>query len=107
MRVKKNVVSDSTVTRSSGNVYVDLGFSPAEVRNLRMRSELMMALRKFIEREELTQSDAAKRLKITQPRVSDLIRGKVHRFSLDALVNMLGDAGLEIDMRIRHPRRVA
>ena len=54
----------------------------------------MTALRKFIAQEGLTQADAASRLKVIQPRISDLIRGKISRFSLDTLVNMLTDAGL-------------
>ena len=54
----------------------DLGFSPAESRNLRIRSQMMTALRKFIEKEGLTQADAAKKLKVSQPRVSDLTRGE-------------------------------
>jgi predicted XRE-type DNA-binding protein len=98
------VGSDKTITRSSGNVFADLGFPPAEARNLRMRSEMMVALRKFIERERLTQARAAKRLKVTQPRISDLMRGKIARFSLDTLVNMLTDAGLQVDFRIRSRR---
>ena len=58
--------------------------------------------------EGLTQADAAKRLKVSQPRISDLTRGKISRFSLDTLVNMLTDAGLEVDVRIKQPvRRVA
>ncbi|MBN9662654.1 MAG: XRE family transcriptional regulator [Acidobacteria bacterium] len=91
-----------------GDVFTDLGFSPAESRNLRLRSQMMTALRKFIEREGLTQADAARRLEVSQPRISDLIRGKISRFSLDTLVNMLGDAGLEVDLRIKmRSRRVA
>ena len=99
---------DTTITMGSGDVFTDLGFSPAESRNLRIRSEMMTALRKFIEKEGLTQAAAAKRLKVSQPRVSDLTRGKISRFSLDTLVNMLTDAGLEVDFRIKSPtRRVA
>lgn len=99
---------DTTITMGSGDVFTDLGFSPAESRNLRLRSKMMTALRKFIEKEGLTQADAAKRLKVSQPRVSDLTRGKISRFSLDTLVNMLTDAGLEVDFRIKSsPRRVA
>ncbi|MBL8222219.1 MAG: XRE family transcriptional regulator [Bryobacterales bacterium] len=98
----------TTITKGSGNVFADLGFSPTESRNLRIRSEMMTALRKFIEKEGLTQADAAKRLKASQPRISDLTRGKISRFSLDTLVNMLTDAGLEVDIRIKTPsRRVA
>lgn len=101
-------VNKATITKGSGNVFTDLGFSPAESRNLLIRSEMMTALRKFIEKEGLTQAKAAKRLKVSQPRISDLTRGKVSRFSLDTLVNMLTDAGLEVNFRIKPPsRRVA
>ena len=101
-------INGTMITKGSGNVFTDLGFSPAESRNLRLRSQMMTALRKYIEKEGLTQADAAKRLKVSQPRVSDLTRGKISRFSLDALVNMLSDAGLEVDIRIKPPsRRVA
>jgi predicted XRE-type DNA-binding protein len=65
-----------------------------------MRAQLMAALRRFIEKQRLTQAEAARRLKVTQPRVSDLIRGKISRFSLDTLVTMSSDAGLEVDLRI-------
>jgi predicted XRE-type DNA-binding protein len=69
-------MKSTAITRGSGDVFIDLGFSPAEARNLRLRSELMTALRKFIRREGLTQADAAKRLKVTQPRISDLTRAR-------------------------------
>jgi predicted XRE-type DNA-binding protein len=101
-------INGTTITRGSGSVFADLGFSPAESRNLRIRAEMMTALRKFIEKEGLTQAGAAKRLKVSQPRISDLTRGKISRFSLDTLVNMLTDAGLQVDFRIKLPsRRVA
>jgi predicted XRE-type DNA-binding protein len=94
--------------KGSGNVFLDVGFTPAEARNLRMRSDMMTALHKFIEREGLTQAAAARRLKVTQPRISDLTRGKISRFSLDTLVNMLVDAGLQVELRIRElSKRVA
>jgi predicted XRE-type DNA-binding protein len=99
---------ETTITRGSGDVFADLGFSPAESHNLRIRAQIMTALRKYIEKEGLTQAEAAKLLKVSQPRVSDLARGKISQFSLDTLVNMLGDAGLEADFRIKAPsRRVA
>jgi predicted XRE-type DNA-binding protein len=101
-------IKRTAITKGSGNVFSDLGFSPAESRNLRIRSELMTALRKFIQNEGLTQAEAAKRLKVSQPRISDLTCGKISRFSLDTLVNMLTDAGLEVAFRIKTPsRRVA
>jgi predicted XRE-type DNA-binding protein len=92
---------DTTINKGSGDVFADLGFSPAESRNLRLRSQLMTALRKFIDKEGLKQADAARRLKVSQPRISDLTRGKISRFSLDSLVNMLTDAGFEVDLRIK------
>jgi predicted XRE-type DNA-binding protein len=94
-------ISGLTTTTGTSNVFADLGFNAAEARNLHIRSQLMTALRKFIEKEGLTQADAAKRLRVSQPRISDLARGKVSRFSLDTLVNMLTDAGLEVDFRIK------
>jgi predicted XRE-type DNA-binding protein len=88
-------------TRTSSDVFRDLGFSPAEARNLQLRSQMMTALRKFIVREGLTQAQAAKRLHVTQPRISDLTRGKISRFSLDVLVNMLAETGIEVDLRLK------
>ncbi len=75
-------------------MFADLGFSPAESANLRRRSETMTALRSFIDKEGLTQADAAKLLNVSQPRISDLTRGKISRFSLDTLSKMLSDAGV-------------
>jgi predicted XRE-type DNA-binding protein len=97
----------TTITEGSGNIFVDLGFSPTEARNLRIRSQMMTALRQFIEKGGLTQADAAKRLKVSQPRISDLTRGKISRFSLDTLVIMLSDAGLQVDVRITPASRRA
>ena len=95
----------TAITESSGDVFRDLGFSPAETRNLRIRSELMTVLRKFIEKEGLTQAEAAKRLKVSQPRISDLTRGKISRFSLDTVVNMLTDAGIDVAVKIKQASR--
>lgn len=93
------------ITWGSGDVFSDLGFPPSEARNLRLRSELMTALRQRIEEDGLTQAEAAKRFGVSQPRISDLLRGKIGRFSLDTLVNMLTDAGAEVSIRVRQRRR--
>jgi len=98
-------MNEKTIMKGSGSVFAALGFSPAEERNLQTRSKLTTALRKFIEKEGWTQAEAAKRLKVSQSRISDLTRGKISRFSLDALVNMLAGAGLEVDFRIRPASR--
>ena len=87
--------------RSSGNVYRDLGFSPAEAESLRIRSELMVRVRKVIEDEDLTQAAAARLFAVSQPRVSDLVRGRIELFSIDTLVNMLAKAGLRATVTIR------
>ena len=75
-------------TKFSGNVFVDLGFDPAEAAMLQMRSSLMSDLRLHIEKQKLTQAEAAKRLGIAQSRVSDLVRGKWEQFSLEMLITL-------------------
>lgn len=93
--------------RSSGNVYRDLGFSPEEAENLRARSDLMIQLTKIIKTRRLTQAAAAKWLGVTQPRISDLMRGKINRFSIDSLVEMLGHAGLRVSFILKSRKKVA
>ncbi len=75
--------------------------TPEAAENMKLRSILMMALKNHITRSEMSQAEAAKLLGVTQPRVSDLMRGKINLFGLDALVNMAATAGLHIEMRIR------
>jgi predicted XRE-type DNA-binding protein len=93
--------------RSSGNVFRDLGFGPQEAENLRLRSELMIQLRKVIERRRLTQAGAAKLFGVTQPRVSDLVRGRINLFSIDMLVKMLAQAGVQVRLVVKRGRQVA
>ena len=81
------------VTRSCGNVFVDLGFPAEEAAVLAMRADLMAKLRLQIERSGWTQMDASKQLGIAQSRVSDLMRGKWEKFSLDMLVTIAARAG--------------
>ena len=75
-------------TKSSGNVFMDLGFDQAEAAVLQMRANLMSDLRLYIENQKLTQAQAAKRLGIAQSRVSDLVRGKWDKFSLEMLITL-------------------
>jgi predicted XRE-type DNA-binding protein len=93
--------------RSSGNVFRDLGFGPQEAENLRLRSELMIQLRKVIERRRLTQAGAAKLFGVTQPRVSDLVRGRINLFSIDMLVKMLAQAGVQVRLVVKRGRQLA
>lgn len=83
-----------------GSVWDAIEDTPQEAENMRLRSTLLIALSRRIEIEGWTQKDAAARLGVTQPRVSDLIRGKIDLFSLDALVNMVSAAGLHVDMTV-------
>lgn len=74
--------------------------TPAQAENMRLRSLLMMALREYIDSQSMSQNEVARLLGVTQPRVSDLMRGKVDLFSLDTLVNMLTAAGMQVHMKI-------
>ena len=72
----------------------------AEAENMQLRAALMMALEARIKQHGWTQAEAARRLGVTQPRVSDLMRGKIALFSLDTLVNMVAAAGLHVEMQV-------
>lgn len=85
---------------SSGNVFLDLGFPPHEAEVMLLRAKLAEALRVWMEREGLTQSAVAKRLRITQPRVSEIVRGKVELLSLDYLVGICAKAGIPVGVRL-------
>lgn len=85
--------------RGSGNVFADIGFPRGEAENLLMRAELMSQIRRAS--KGLTQAEAARKFGVTQPRLNDLLRGKIEKFSLDALVNMLGKAGLRVEVHVR------
>jgi len=74
--------------------------TPADAENMKLRAHLMHSLRQHIERKGLNQSEAAKLLGVTQPRISDLMRGKIDLFAIDTLVNMLASAGLHVQMKI-------
>jgi len=85
--------------RGTGNVFRDVGFSQPEAENLLLRAQLMSKVREAA--RGMTQSEAAKRFGVTQPRVNDLLRGKIDKFSLDALVNMLAKAGMRVELRVK------
>ena len=94
----------SKITPSSGNVFADLGFGPEEAEHLRIRSDLMSALRKLIEDRKLTQAEAAKVFGVTQPRISNLVRGRIDLFSIDTLVDMLARAGTRVEIVVSATR---
>ena len=89
----------SPVRKSSGNVFADLGFEQDEAEHLRIRSALMATLRQVLLDRKLTQTAAASLFKVSQPRISDLVRGKIDLFSIDMLVDMLARADVRVDVR--------
>ncbi len=95
------------VQRSSGDVFQDLGFDADEAAHLGIRAKLMARVRKLIEERGLTQSAAAELFGVTQPRISDLVRGKIELFSIDGLVDMLARARYRVSLVVREQRRVA
>ena len=88
------------ISRGSGNVFLDLGFPPHEAAVLLLRCEIAEALRKWIGREGLTQAQAAKRLGVVQPRISEIARNKVDKLSLDYLVGLCAKAGVSVTVKL-------
>ena len=87
--------------RSTDNIFRDLGFDREEAEHLRLRSELMIRIDRIITERHLTQAAAARLLGVTQPRISDLVRGKIDLFSIDTLVDMLAHAGIRVTLTLR------
>jgi len=104
-RDKGRCLMKEKITRSSGNVFQDLGFPSEEAEYLKIRSTLMIHLRKTIDAKGMKQAEAAKLLGVTQPRVSDLYKGKIHLFSIDTLVDMLARVGVHIKLVVGSSKR--
>jgi predicted XRE-type DNA-binding protein len=83
------------------NIFRDIGFDDAEAENLKLRSTLMQRVEKFVKQSNMTQSEAASVLGVTQPRLNQLLKGKIQLFSLDALVNMLANAGMRVTLTVK------
>ena len=97
------------MTGSTSNIFRDLGFRPEEAQHLFVRSQLMLKIEKLLRARRLTQARAAKVMGVSQPRVSDLLRGKVNLFSTDSLIDMLAKLGVTVRIAFAasHSRRVA
>jgi predicted XRE-type DNA-binding protein len=95
------------MTRSTGNVFRDLGFPPDEAEHLRIRSDLLLQLQKAVRSQGLKQAEAAKLLDVTQPRVSDLMRGRLDLFSVDTLIDMLARLGIRVRVVFSSSKRSA
>jgi predicted XRE-type DNA-binding protein len=97
---------NTKVTRSSGNVFRDLGYDTRAAEHLRLRATLMAALKTLIEDRGLTQEGAAQLFAVSQPRISNLVRGRIDLFSTDTLVDMLARAGVQVKLVLSPVRRV-
>jgi len=96
----KNSTNDLTITEGCGNVFIDLGFEPAEAEVMMLRAKVMIRTSQRLKEQGWTQAEAARKLGITQPRVSRLIKGKVEDFSLDMLLTLAGRAGLHAHLQL-------
>jgi predicted XRE-type DNA-binding protein len=92
--------NDESCTPSCGNIFVDLGFEPAEAEVMKLRAEVMIRMKERLKEAGWTQAEAARRLGVTQPRVSCLMKGKVEDFSLDMLLTLSARVGLHPELRL-------
>jgi predicted XRE-type DNA-binding protein len=93
------------MTRSTGNVFRDLGYSVEEAEHLRVRADLMIAVQEAIRSARMTQARAARVLGVTQPRVSNLMRGRIDLFSADTLIDLLARLGIGVRLVLKRGRR--
>jgi len=97
----KNMTERLKIAKGSGNIFRDLGFPPGEAQNLIMRAELMIKIEQFVRKIGMTQKEVARLLGITQPRLNLLLKRKIELFSLDALVNRVARAGMQVQLTVR------
>ena len=93
--------SISHITAENGNVFEDLGFSRQEATKLKIKAQLMCQISEWIKEQHLKQEDASRVLHVTRPRVSDVLRGKSTKFTIDALVDMLERIGKHVTVQVR------
>jgi len=86
--------------KAYASVWDALADTPEQAANLRARAELMRKIAGIVKKNRWTQAEAAKRCGVTQPRINDLLRGRVSRFSLDALVNIATSLGRRVRVEI-------
>jgi predicted XRE-type DNA-binding protein len=90
-----------SINAGSDNVYRDLGFPEAEAQNLLLRGDLVIHIRKVIDKLGITQAEAARHAGITQPRMNDLIKNRTHKFTLDVLVNVAAQLGYTVKLTLK------
>ncbi|MGR3469051.1 MAG: helix-turn-helix domain-containing protein [Shimia sp.] len=93
-------MTDKMEIQSFDSVWDAIEDTPEEAANMRLRSELLIAVEQEVRSWGLTQAEAAERLGVTQPRLNDLLRGKIAKFSLNALVDLAARAGLTVKLDV-------
>jgi len=88
------------ITSENGNVFEDLGFNSQEAAKLKIKAQLMCQLSEWIKEKQLKQEDASHLLQVTRPRVSDIMRGKSGKFTIDALIDMLERTGKHVTVHV-------
>ena len=88
-------------TQTFNNVWDALEDDPAERESLKIKSRMMMEIRQHLKEHKLTQTQAAKMMHVTQPRISDLINGKIDKFTIDMLITMLARLGLHVEVTLK------
>jgi len=88
--------------KSGGNVFEDLGFSQEESGKLAIKSHLMVEIESYIKEKGMTQAQASELMGVSRPRISDVMRGKIDKFTIDALVDMLSKAGHRVTVTVEH-----
>ena len=97
----KNIETAVThTTPADGNIFADLGFETVEAAKLLIKAELMIEIEQWVVSKKLKQREAAKILKVSRPRLSDVMTGKIRKFTIDALVDMLENAGLHVTVHV-------
>jgi predicted XRE-type DNA-binding protein len=95
------MTTDCSITAGRNNVFHDLGFPEVEAQNLLLRGDLVIHIRKVIDKLGITQAEAANRAGITQPRMNDLVKNRTHKFTLDALVNIAAQLGYSVKLSLK------
>jgi predicted XRE-type DNA-binding protein len=93
--------NDESITPSCGNIFIDLGFDPAEAEVMKLRTEVMIRMKERLQETGWTQAEAARHLGVTQPRISRLMKGRFEDFSLDMLLMLASRAGLHPELRFQ------
>ncbi len=99
-KLKKKTINGLTFYEGTDNIFRDLGFPEDEAVNLLARSQLMMEIEKILRQKKLTQNEAAKLFGVGQPRISDLYKGKIDRFTVDMLMKWLAKLGKNVTIKV-------